>query len=590
MHECSKPTALQECVAMNHPRCHKYPLSLCMFLPLGLLTAGIGCSPSAGGGGGSGGGGAGGDGNENGAMDGTVPPTDGGDQDGDQTDTGLGAAEVVFPDSGDGLIIVTEAEGLGSAVYSGYDDGASIRPMRVVADAGDDFLTINLDVEGRAVQFIFGGATTDLTHQADGIIDITVSDASGVLYTDSDVQVGSAKMAGGAALKFTDGDLVECAESVLFSAALTIDPLGSIPEGCLYLRGGVALGTAKQLCLIKNALRARLEEVLEECPNQPNPGACIDRTQLWLEEMADAQAEAESIVISNVKHFFSVAPACANRVPEQAAREDKDGDGVFDDNDLCLDTPAGEAVTPYGCSDSQFGAINCEDLVKPGEECEDGDGCCELDCLFPNFDPDCSNAIVCAQTFSNGVGMCCEGDGCDSSCPEEDVDCVGGQDNGNDNTDGDVDDDDSDGDDPWAGREGDGFTVIDAVHDFQDLCGSCIQSDGRDLTISWTGCPAYPVTAVFAPLLATQGGCSDDLDCLTQTIQLMKDDLEPENAQFTGSTFVFPKAIKCPQNLESSRFISYELILTDASGFSAALDKVSFQCTVNPVSFTCPCE
>ena len=136
----------------------------------------------------------------------------------------------------------------------------------------------------------------------------------------------------------------------------------------------------------------------------------------------------------------------------------------------------------------------------------------------------------------------------------------------------------------------DGFTIIDAPHDFLDLCGACIQSEGRDITISWTGCPAYPVTAVFAPLPAILGGCSDDLDCETSTIQFTKDDLEPSDGQFVGDMFVFPKTIKCPQNLESNDGLSYELILTDASGFSAALDKVSFQCAVNPLTFTCPCE
>jgi hypothetical protein len=511
----------------------------------------------------------------------------------------LGSTQITFPETGDVLFATTEDNGLGSAVFLGYDDGASIHPTRVVTDAGHDQLTINFDVKGRPAQFIFGGATTDMTHNDDGTIDITISDSSGVLYTDSAVQISSR-----GALQFSDSDLTQCAEAALLSAALAIDPLFAILSDCLTLPNSIAIRQAEILCLTQNALSVRLAEVIQDCPNQPDSSACIDRTQPWLEAIADAQDAALAGVQVNVQQILSAAPECSNVVTQQGLMEDDDEDGVMDGNDLCPGTPADERVTPYGCSDSQFGAIDCELLVEPGGNCKGGDGCCEESCLFPNFDPDCSNAIVCTESSSIGVGFCCEGDGCDTTCPEEDVDCADDPDNsnsnsnGNDNGNGDdngnandnTNDNGADDDGVCAGSEGDGFTLFDAVHDFGDSCGSCIQSDGRDLIITWTGCPTYPVTVEFIPLGQFQGGCSDDLNCETATIQIAMDDVELKEAIGAVDTYVFPKAIQCPSNLELSDILSYELVLTDATGFSAALDRVSFQCSVNPVTFTCPCE
>ncbi len=136
-----------------------------------------------------------------------------------QTVTDLDAAELVLPDGGDALIVVTEDEGLGSAAYFGVDDGVSVRPTRLVANAGDDQMIVVFNLEGNVAHVTFGPLTVDFSINADDSFDATISAGDEVLFTDVNIESAAAKAAIPTRQRLTEFELIVCEAATIQSFA-----------------------------------------------------------------------------------------------------------------------------------------------------------------------------------------------------------------------------------------------------------------------------------------------------------------------------------------------------------------------------------
>lgn len=396
---------------MNHPRHRIYPQSLCVFLSLGLLTAVIGCNPTTGGGDG-----APSDG------DGAVDLSLDGNQDGYQTDVELGAAEVLFPDSGDALIVVLEDEGLGSAVYFGVDDGVSVRPTRLVADAGEDQLSIVFDAEGRPAQVTLGSFGVDFTFNPDGTFNATTSDGDEVLFTDTNIELSNAKVASPLQQGVGEIQLIACETIMLLS--LAEERFGALDDdllSCLMVRTKFTSIWARIRCVVSNTLERRFGEVQRGCPVQPDPDACFRRVAPFLAGVVSILDLSKVALIKAIdKVNLSFPPCVFDPTQPPFSLDDSDMDGVRDFADLCRNTPLDDIdmVNVFGCTPSELGAIDCREAVEAEKECL-RDGCCQEGCLDP-FDPDCTNLELCEF---GGEFCCVDDDKCDLACPQVDPEC-----------------------------------------------------------------------------------------------------------------------------------------------------------------------
>lgn len=328
---------------------------------------------------------------------------------------------VGFPTTGDALIIVESERGAaGSAVYFGVDDGETVKPTLLVADADDVNMIVAFDDNGDAIRSSLGLMELAYTYNDDGTFDMTLTDAGGNTYAESEIAPLSDETAARTPAQLSFADLIICEQSTIITETNAVlgRPMTTEELNCVSDPSQTALVVmVRKTCIIRDALLDRMEAIGAGCPQQPDPQQCQDRVQPWLDAQRKAlerwQVGTRAVVRS------MLARACSfdglNNMLTPDSPNDTDGDGVAGLQDICHSTPAGEAVNALGCSISQLGAIDCADYLGSDTDCTQ-DGCCDPECLI---DPDCTNHIICTR-----VQRCCPGDDlCDPGCPTDDEEC-----------------------------------------------------------------------------------------------------------------------------------------------------------------------
>jgi len=317
-----------------------------------------------------------------------------GTTDGDPT------AKVSFPNSGDALIVVDEDEGLGSATYFGLDEGDSVRPTRLIADAGDEVLDVVFDNQARPIDITFARLRFGLAYNDDGTFDLMLSDDAGDRFTEAGIPSTTAKVVTTNLAFRIDLDLDLCATNLIINETNKLDGLTEDELACFRNQQTALFVLARLTCLVDQGLNARLLEVQNRCGQQDDPAACVRRVEPWLTTMASLEKRGKEAVSKFVELVSRGFPRCVNDPNDSsfgapqadtAAFEDQDMDNVVNGRDLCVNTPSREPVNRFGCSTSQIGAIDCSEIIDPDGACST-DGCCQEACM-PR-DPDCSTRLV----------------------------------------------------------------------------------------------------------------------------------------------------------------------------------------------------
>ncbi len=342
----------------------------------------------------------------------------------------LEGAKVEFPAEGDAMMLLSEDSGVGSAAFFGYEDDQEVIPRLLISEIDGEPFEVVMDLEGRVARTTVGNLAADFSHNADGSFDLTISDDEGVRFVETAILPSTAKIVTTGLRIGIDLDLDLCATSLILGEVERQLPNATEAEQACYLNQDTLLFVfAREACLTWQGLKARLDEVRNACPGQDDAASCVDRVEPWLTATADTQEKLEASVARfvDVLDRWTGGPCATNTVDnamfgapraETLYASDDDKDGVVRARDLCKDTPSGEPVNAFGCSVSQIGAIECEDVIPLGDNCV-RDGCCEDYCFAP-FDPDCTNKEICEPDHT----FCCEdGRECEVNCPQYDSDC-----------------------------------------------------------------------------------------------------------------------------------------------------------------------